>query len=261
MITMRNYNQWVLWSEKERSGKKTKVPLGKNGRATNVTNPACWKSFDQVLEEKLEHPELFDGIGFCFSENDPYLGIDLDDVKKWYGWEEIIEKLDSYTETSPSGNGYHIIVVGFIPGEINARKIGSHETGGIEMYDSERYFTVTLDPLEGREEIKKNQEGINWLFHTIDDKGLISKLMSKPYAKKLQLLWENRFTLAGYASQSEADLSFVRILSNNGAPIHQIDRIFRHTALYRTKWDEKRGNTTYGKMTLEKGTEENKTNI
>jgi primase-polymerase (primpol)-like protein len=78
--------------------------------------------------------------------------------------------------------------------------------------------------------------------------------MNKPYAKKLQLLWENRFTLAGYASQSEAELAFCRILANNNAPMHQIDRIYRKTKLFRQKWLEKRGNTTYGKATLELAT-------
>ena len=81
-----------------------------------------------------------DGIGLQLGP--PCVGIDLDKcrnaesgvIELWA--KEIIEKLNSYTEISPSGTGIHIWVKGAIP------KTGRRK-GRIEIYDSGRdYFTV-----------------------------------------------------------------------------------------------------------------------
>src|SRR5262249_59536187 len=55
---------------------------------------------------------------------------------------EIVAALDSYTEVSPSGTGLHSFVCGKLP-------LGGRRHGRIEMYDRDRYFTVTGDHLEG----------------------------------------------------------------------------------------------------------------
>jgi putative DNA primase/helicase len=63
------------------------------------------------------------GIGYVFSAEDPYTGIDLDKcrdpetgtIEEWA--QEIIISLRSYTEISPSGRGVHIIVRGKLPPE------------------------------------------------------------------------------------------------------------------------------------------------
>lgn len=57
--------------------------------------------------------------------------------------------------------------------------------------------------------------------------------------------WEQHFD-----SQSEADLSFCRILHNCNARQHEIDALMRTSSLYRAKWDEKRGEKTYGELTI-----------
>lgn len=256
MERLRGIPQWILWKEKKTNDNKTtKVPIGANGRAVSITNPKCFRTFENAINTFLKNNDIFDGIGFIFTEDDPFVGIDLDNVNKWYGWEEIIQKFDSYTEMSPSGTGYHIITEGFIPGNnTHGIKIGSHETGGIELYDSKRYLTITIDILNEYKEIKPNQNAIEWLVKSIDDKSLINKILTTDYRDKFIQLWEGKVT--GYVSHSEADLAFCRILSNNHAPMHQIDRLLRKSKLYRPKWHEKRGNTTYGLMTLEKATDD-----
>jgi primase-polymerase (primpol)-like protein len=55
---------------------------------------------------------------------------------------DIVDRLDSYTEVSPSGSGIHILVEGELPPGRNRR-------GDVEMYDEARFFTVTTDHLDG----------------------------------------------------------------------------------------------------------------
>ncbi len=58
---------------------------------------------------------------------------------------------------------------------------------------------------------------------------------------------------SGYASQSEADLALCSLLAFYAGPDPaRIDRLYRASALYRDKWDEQRGELTYGEMTIAK---------
>lgn len=260
MYKMLEVPQWILWGRRNREGKITKVPIGKNGRATSYSNPKCWKTFQQAIGEymggKTGGETSIDGVGFCITEDDPYVAIDLDNLNKWNGWQEIVKKFQSYTEHSPSGEGLHIWCKGYIPDERHCVRIGSHETGGIEVYDAKHYMTVTLSPAATAKtcEIVENMDAIHWLVKSMDDRRLISNVLQKDTDKKFQLLWSGNWKKL-YPSQSEAELAFCRILANNHAPMHQIDRIYRQSKLYRAKWNEKRGTSTYGEMTLTTATE------
>ena len=65
--------------------------------------------------------DAFDGIGFVFTPEDPYVGIDLDGarnpetgiIEPWAS--EIIAACASDTEISVSGTGVHIIIEGALP--------------------------------------------------------------------------------------------------------------------------------------------------
>lgn len=248
-----DFDQWVLWKQKKNEdGRKTKIPIGINGRAISITNTKCYRTFNNALQTYLKNTDIFDGVGFCFTEDDPFVGVDLDSINKWNGSKEIVKRLNSYTEKSPSGNGLHVICEGYVPGGKHGLKVGDHERGEIAIYDAKRYFTVTLDYIEGHDEVQKSQEAIEWLTKTINDQELISGILQKDQKNKFIRLFEGKFTEAGYTSQSEADLAFCRILSNNHAPMHQIDRIYRKSRLMRPKWDEKRGSETYGLCTIGK---------
>ena len=60
-----------------------------------------------------------DGIGFMFSKDDPFVGIDIDHCIQEGALtslaEDVIETVNSYTEYSPSGDGIHIIAKGKLP--------------------------------------------------------------------------------------------------------------------------------------------------
>jgi putative DNA primase/helicase len=139
---LRSYNQWVLWKWVIRNGKRTKPPYDpKTKRGASHAAPATWGTFDQAIKA-LDNG--FGGIGFVFTEDDPFCGIDLDkcrdpqtgEVESWAV--KIIRDFDSYTEVSPSGTGLKIFIKGKLPG-------GGIKTKHIEIYDRLRFFTVTGD--------------------------------------------------------------------------------------------------------------------
>ena len=127
--------QWVL------SGPK-KEPLTIRGTPASSTDPSTWSSLADCTQAYVNGiGGIGAGIGFVFTDDDPYTGIDIDHCIDDEGrpTEEaaaIVAGLSSYTEKSPSGRGLHIITKAKLPtrGRKNDR---------IEMYSALRYFTVT----------------------------------------------------------------------------------------------------------------------
>jgi hypothetical protein len=142
-------DQWIVWRyEKHDDGKPRKVPYQINGNLASSTDPKTWRSFDEALRTWQQDPRRWSGIGFVFSADDPFCGIDLDNcledtddlaIKPWA--RSIIETFsDCYIEISPGGHGLHIFCKATLPG--NGKKVAV-EDGAVEMYDRGRYFTVT----------------------------------------------------------------------------------------------------------------------
>ncbi|MGR5969691.1 hypothetical protein ACT7C1_22780 [Bacillus paranthracis] len=105
---LKNLPQWVLWRKEERNGKPTKIPYQANGEMAQANNRRTWSTFATAVKFYLEGD--YDGIGFVFSRQDNYIGIDIDKCvvagKTNTFATEIIDTLDSYTEFSPSGKRY-----------------------------------------------------------------------------------------------------------------------------------------------------------
>lgn len=157
---MRSRETWLCWryvwnAERE---KWDKVPIQatRGGRAKS-TDPETWSDFDTALAAYRDRADC-DGIGYVFTEDGPHVGIDLDDVydPETDTWSAaataIIERVDSFTEFSPSETGGHIVAAGLKP-EDRCRSALPAEEGfpdqEIEMYDQARYFTVTGHHVEG----------------------------------------------------------------------------------------------------------------
>jgi hypothetical protein len=106
-------DQWVTWRY-EKEGKPvskdtegaTKIPYNaRTGHKASSTNANTWTSFAEAEGRKARKHS---GVGFVFSEHDPFTGIDLDDCIDPDGslqpWAlDIVTTMDSYTEVSPSG--------------------------------------------------------------------------------------------------------------------------------------------------------------
>lgn len=253
MEELKILKQWVLH--------KKKVPYSINGYRASPTKPTTWASYEDVKNMLQKYPSKYDGIGFVFTESDDYVGIDLD-----YGIDEsiredIINTLDSYTEISPSGKGYHIIVKGKKTAEANRK---DH----LEIYDHARYFTITGNIVNGKDKIEERQEALDLVCekylskpqetagqedtaaNSLDDDKLIDMAKKAKNGANFKRLMDGDTT--GYQSESEADLALCGMLAFwTGKLPTQMDRIFRNSGLYRGKWDEKRGLKTYGQMTIE----------
>jgi len=142
------YRAWVCWRYEERTGTKpTKVPHNPRGDKASHSDARTWSSLDEARAATG-----FVGIGFVFSTGDPFFGIDLDRAIDEQGmlkpWAEPIVQTfigRAYVEFSPSATGLHIIGRGKVP---QGRK-QEFEHGGIEVYSSERFFTITGRPYVG----------------------------------------------------------------------------------------------------------------
>ncbi|UYO62969.1 AAA family ATPase [Acetobacterium wieringae] len=241
--------QWVL-----RKGKK---PINPNtGYGAKAGEPETWGTFDQCGYALMQPDCEYDGFGFEFNDND-IVGVDLDHVIDEIGIVtpealDIVKRLNSYTEISPSGTGLHIFVYGDIPEPGRKRK-------EIEIYKSGRYFTCTgnvfgdLKPIERRDtEIKtlfeewfpqecKEQVTIDFSAPAINpadiDYNLLDKIRASKQGDKFRKLFDYG-DITGYPSHSEADLALCNMLAwwcNKDAGL--MDHFFRMSGLMRDKWD------------------------
>lgn len=250
---------------------KDKVPYQPNGRKASVSNPSTFYDFDTIIDALTDE---YDGIGIllrkCTAE-------DLDDCIKGGVISpfarEIIDRMDTYTEISPSGTG--IRIVAYAPKlkydkkkyYVNNRKIH------MEIYvagETDKFVTITGNVIRDAD-IEDRSEEIQSILDDymlrppvsqgtaadapgsfLSDESVIGKALDSRQADKFEALWKGKWQ-GRYDSQSEADLALCEILAFwCGGDKEQIDRLFRESELNRPKWDERRGAMTYGEMTVSK---------
>jgi putative DNA primase/helicase len=279
-VCLRERAQWVCWMYVERDGKATKCPISptKGGNAS-ATDPATWGTFAQAIAAC--QAAGLEGVGFVFSADDSFAGVDLDQCidpttaqpKPWAT--AILEQLDSYSEISPSGTGVKIFVRASKPGP---RCKSGYEDGAIEMYDRDRFFTVTGQSLhDPPKDVAGRQVAIDAIYAQVfglpakaptpqpdpsnngqlrldDDEIFRLSCASRKSGAKFASLWARRWN-DHFNSRSEADSSVVFTLAFYTKDAGQIDRIFRRSGLMRDKWDEQHGQQTYGEMTIAKALE------
>lgn len=107
---LRSRPQWCGWRYETRDGKPTKVPINTHtGRRAKTNDPATWSDYETALAAVKKY-ELT-GVGYVFSEDDPFTGIDIDNcrdpetgvIASWA--REIMNSVPTYWEVSPSGTG------------------------------------------------------------------------------------------------------------------------------------------------------------
>ncbi len=151
-LELQELDQWVLWTTIVRNGKAIKMPLSVFNKAASSTDSSTWSSFDTVVGKFDESQHS--GIGFVFTSDDHYCGIDLDGcrdpetgfVADW-AVDEVL-RFSSYTEISPSQTGLKIWITASsqLP---KGRKKELHvpeivaRTPAVEIYSQGRFFAMT----------------------------------------------------------------------------------------------------------------------
>jgi putative DNA primase/helicase len=84
-----------------------------------------------------------------------------------------------------------------------------------------------------------------------DDRELLERAFTAKNGTEFTRLWNG--DTSGQTSHSEADLALCSHLAYwTGGDAARIDSLFRRSGLYRNKWDERRGDQTYGERTIGK---------
>lgn len=273
--------QWILWRSEERGGKKTKVPYQVNGTLAQSNNKRTWSTFSAV-KHAFETSGEYDGIGFMFSKEDPFIGIDIDgcvvDGKLSTMAEEVAELISSYTEMSPSEKGIHIIVKGELPEYIAGTGKKNPELG-LEVYRHGRYFTFTGNHLSGTDRsVEERTEEIQILFdkYFVEKKKLTGKGVKVQRSSEISSLSNSELWVRMFKSKnggsiqdlynghlingdhSSSDLALCNHLAfwTDKDP-SKMDSLFRESALYREKWDKRHSSDgrTYGEMTIDNAIE------
>ena len=264
--------QWVCWRIEVRDDKPTKVPYSVNGQRAASDNPATWASFDAACKAFLNGN--YNGVGFMFSEHDPYIGIDFDKCIQPDGTIDQAKlkhffALNSYTERSQSGTGAHIIVKGLLPP--GGRKSNQQQ---IEIYDRKRFFVVTGDCFDGYSTKAEERQAQIEQFHKLifpakeqatqqhhtngngqvpaDDQALLDRMFSSRNGADIQALWNGDKTPYN-GDESAADLALCNYLAFwTGNDAARMDRMFRQSRLYRDhKWNRPaRTGEKYGEGTI-----------
>jgi putative DNA primase/helicase len=142
--------QWVVWKYALRDGKWTKIPHQPESprREARSNDPSTWATFDGAWG--AYETGGFDGIGYVFSADDPYFGVDFDrcldghDVADWAA--PLIARMEgTFGDVSPSNTGVKFIARGKLPADTGTRRggMGPDGTGALELYDYRRFFTIT----------------------------------------------------------------------------------------------------------------------
>jgi hypothetical protein len=214
------------------------------------TDPRTWMDFETALRAYRSKDDV-DGMGYFFPLDGSQTGIDFDKVRDPATgivdaeFLEDIRKLDSYAEVSPSDTGVKAIV--------NGRKAGDRckwfapEGRAVEMYSTGRFFTITGHVLVGApREVNERQGQLAALYQHLcqrfppkgsaagtgkvpehgagggagaasddldaDDQALLERARKAANSPKFVELYD-KGGLAGHGSDSEADISLVRLLA------------------------------------------------
>jgi hypothetical protein len=267
---LRERDQWVCWRFYRQAGKWTKLPVSpRTGGNASSTDPDTWGTFAEALAYHRAHPDTTDGVGYVFSVDDPFAGVDLDDaldpatreLKPWA--RRKLNALDTYTETSPGGLGTKSFLRGKKPGP---RCKTPYEDGEIELYDHGRFFCVTGARLEDwPAAVEERQQALEALYAelfppaakaepkppegpaaaptvngaagptALTDDEIIDLLGRAKNSAKFRALWSGDIT-AYRDDDSRADEALCCLIAFYTRDAAQIGRIFGRSRLVREKW-------------------------
>jgi hypothetical protein len=273
-----------------KTGHVDKIPLTPMTLKRAKTNDfRTWATFDvaRAALERLSGKGY--GLGFILAISDPFFGVDLDDVidpttghVSPFACETLVQ-LPCYAEFSPSGRGLRFLGCGRLPS--GRRKI-TVDGKTVECYDSLRFFTITGN-LYGRADLPiipdtdaasaALQAALDaWYARTFgegppeppapadspppgpapdapEDAVLLDRIFASRRGDRIRRLWDGGAAEGEGVdtSRSAGDFALcVELAFWTRGNAAWIDRLFRASPRMRDKWNERRGSSTYGGITI-----------
>lgn len=288
--TLKQRGLFCLWKYEESNGRTTKMPYNPNSPQDRA------KSNDRSTFAPMATAQAraagFDGIGVGIFDDIAAIDIDhcIDDAGQLSPMaQDIVQTMDAYTETSPSGKGLRILFLapGFNYDKERYYTNRQHMDGGqgLETYvagQTYKYVTVTGNTLRSSdlvdrgkqlqtvldrymkrstaEQQPQGQQSLDsWQYvrmqqrtaADLSDRELIDRAMNAGNGSAFTSLWNGN--ISGYPSHSEADQALCNLLAfwtNKDAA--RMDSLFRQSGLMRDKWNRRQSGTTYGAITISK---------
>jgi putative DNA primase/helicase len=263
--------QWLIAEPETKKPHSAKKPLTADiRRADDATNPKNWNSFHVAQDAALTRGAGW-RPGLCLTRETKITLIDLDKSVDASGTltpeaAAIVARFSdaAYIEKSCSGKGIHILVRGTLPKPPARRKLDN-----IECYDAGRFVVFTGDTLSSTPLVKDFTRELA-RFHAeyfppksmplavfatpgpaiADDTELLARCLRSERFRALHV----RGDVSAYGDDDSAgDLAYVNIVRRTGGTALQADALYRSSAIARPKWSERRGERTYGEITLAKG--------
>jgi len=274
-------HQWVCWRPELRGDKWTKVPVNpRTGANASSTDPSTWSDFNGAVQAATAGGL---GIGFVLTADLGIVGLDFDhavdaQTRQWVAHQDWVGKLwhTTYLEQSPSGTGIRAFLKGKLPAPF--------KRDGVEAYFDKRFLTVTgfacepvplgigtdqeyLDELHaayGRELTSGSAPAVQPSAPSGYSDDAIKDLIlhSNAGAKFTRLMGgapDPEDIKGGDGSASSTDYAFASLLAFwCRHDYDQIERLMRMSKLLRAKWDERRGNSTWLRQTVERAAADKK---
>ena len=239
----------------------------------NAHDARNWLSYESAL---LLSQQRGTGIGFVLTHSDPFFFVDIDDALTENGWSDIANEITTmfrgaFMEVSMSGEGLHIIG----RGKPRTRHRNKNGPLHIELYTQRRFIALTGHGATG-DATYECQDALDTLIDKYfaevdttplaewttgpceewsgpaDDTELLELATQIKTARSMlghsptfQELWTAASSLGKFYphpenpfDHSSADLALCCHLAYlTGKDCDRIDRLFRMSALYRSKWE------------------------
>lgn len=205
--------------------KPAKMPYNpRTGGRAMANMPATWAKFDVACEAVDKFG--FNGIGIMFGKYS-LLGVDIDhcidkDGKISTMAGDIIDKLNTYTEYSPSGSGVHMLAFGDIE---RSRRLPE-----LEIYKENRFFTLTGHLYEGKLRKIRSKEETQPAINEVWDKYV------KPYITQTSSAREAGVSLASDAKQKYSDEEILRKIQHSERSRGKFERLCQGLPPF--EWDD-----------------------
>jgi len=178
-----------------------------------------------------------------------------------------VEKMNSYTEISPSGTGVRIVCTASSMSYDTDRYYINNQKLGLEIYAAgvtRKFCTLTgnVIRIRGIEErsvelvsiletymlrpiLKRKNMAQDIPGSYLSDDSVVRLASDSKQGEKFRALWNGE--IPDGKSHSDADMSLASILAFwCGGDVEQMDRLFRKSGLMRSKWDRVQSGSTYG---------------